>query len=445
MESSKEKKARILIEKIKEKVKPGEEEKKRVYGIGKKIEEKFKRIFKEQYVKLLGSVGKGTFLKGDVDFDIFIFYKPDISRKEMERQFFKRLKEERISYTIAYADHPYAKTKYLGYDVDLVPAYKIKKGQRILSPVDRSLFHYEYIEKNLKEEEKDEVRVLKLFLKNFNIYGSEIYVKGFSGYLCELLIIKYHSLINLLKSARTWRYPHIITFDSYKLKKGEMKKFENQPLIVIDPVDKNRNVASALSVENYARFVSIAKAFLNSPSLRFFKLQKAKIEKKQEENIYIIELPSPDKVKDIKLGQLKRMERALTNHLYSKGFLMNLNLSFEKGKTSYIVVSIYFKPSKRIIRGPMAWLNNVERFVKEHKDVILYKERFYASKSAEKVEKEIKDFLKGYKLKDYDGKKAKISSLKSWKKKKKGKAKEVIEEIEKEFARLRLITKSLAK
>jgi tRNA nucleotidyltransferase (CCA-adding enzyme) len=136
------------------------------------------------------------------------------------------------------------------------------------SAVDRTPFHVKYLEKHLKKNQSNEVRLLKKFLKSHNLYGADAKTEGFSGYLCELLIIKYKTFLNLLKSATKWKLQEIIDIENfYKKEEYEAVRriFKDQPLIVIDPTDKNRNVAAALSVENFYKFKKVSEEFLINP------------------------------------------------------------------------------------------------------------------------------------------------------------------------------------
>lgn len=101
-------------------------------------------------------------------------------------------------------------------------------------------------------------------MKNQGIYGAEIRVEGFSGYLCELLITHYDSFINLVKEAAKWEIPTIIDVESYHPKKDLTKVFTKAPMIVIDPVDKSRNVAAVVSSTSLSIFIFACRQFLKS-------------------------------------------------------------------------------------------------------------------------------------------------------------------------------------
>jgi tRNA nucleotidyltransferase (CCA-adding enzyme) len=64
-----------------------------------------------------------------------------------------------------------------------------------LSATDRTPFIH-YVKKRLGKTLQDDVRLLKKFMQGIKVYGAEIKTGGFSGYLCELLILHYGSFAN---------------------------------------------------------------------------------------------------------------------------------------------------------------------------------------------------------------------------------------------------------
>src|SRR5207244_3595868 len=93
---------------------------------------------------------------------------------------------------------------------------------------------------------------------------AEAKVLGFSGYLCELLVLKYGSFRGVLENSLSWRPTTVLELD-----RPPARTF-TEPLVVVDPVDPNRNVASAVGVEQMATFVHAARAYLQAPHERFF-------------------------------------------------------------------------------------------------------------------------------------------------------------------------------
>ena len=257
-----------------EKVTPTNEYRKKLDLIIKEIEEILKQQIKERKlpisIELVGSTAKDTFLQDNLDIDFFLlfptkFKKEDIAKNALSigRSFLKDTEE-------SYAEHPYLRGYHKNYYIELVPCYKIEQASQKLSAVDRTPLHTKYVKENLKENKKPEVRLLKQFLKGIGCYGAEAEVEGFSGYLCEIIIIKFGSFTNLIKKAQSWKPGEHLT-----LEEGNYPKFET-PLTFIDPVDSERNVASALSKETFDLFIKACKEYLKKPNITFFFPNKIK-------------------------------------------------------------------------------------------------------------------------------------------------------------------------
>jgi tRNA nucleotidyltransferase (CCA-adding enzyme) len=216
-----------------------------------------------------GSFGKGTNLKDSMDFDVFVLYPPSLPKEQfikegldLGQKIFKGYFWEK-----AYSQHPYIRGIIDGYKVEIVPAYKINPGDPIISAVDRTSLHLLFIEKNISASQKNDVRLLKYFMKKIGCYGANSEVSGFSGYLCELLILFYGDFLTLLKHSANWILP--IKFTLVKEQHINLERF-NDPLVVIDPVDNNRNVASAVEERQLNIFIAASRVFLENPNINFF-------------------------------------------------------------------------------------------------------------------------------------------------------------------------------
>ncbi|WP_406536573.1 CCA tRNA nucleotidyltransferase [Methanobrevibacter sp.] len=214
-------------------------------------------------VALVGSVAKNTALKGKSDIDIFIAFPLDTDKKFLKQKGLelahKCCDEFKSTPEHHFASHPYVTTHINDFEVDIVPCYAIEDGSQLKSAVDRTILHTRYVKANLKEGQEDEVLLLKRFMAMTGTYGSEFKVGGFAGYLCELLIIHYGTFENTLKKAINWKFGHSIDLENY----GTSKQF-NDPLIVIDPTDENRNVGAALRLEKLAEFIQSARNYIFS-------------------------------------------------------------------------------------------------------------------------------------------------------------------------------------
>jgi tRNA nucleotidyltransferase (CCA-adding enzyme) len=196
--------------------------------------------------------------------------------------------------------------------------------------VDRTPHHNTYILNNLAPPLSSEVRLLKQFCKSIGVYGSDLRTEGFSGYLSELLIIRSGSFLNLLRQAGNWEAGRVfIDLERHhKDRRPDVaRKYPSQPLIVIDPVDRNRNVAAALSPANFEKFKESAKAFLRGPSGKYFRPGKAvnvkslsKTLKQRKTKVVSIVFKRPDVVDDVIYPQMRRSARRLKSMLEDADF-----------------------------------------------------------------------------------------------------------------------------
>lgn len=226
-------------------------------------------------VSLVGSVAKNTALKGKSDIDIFIAFPLDSDKKYLKDKGLALAHKccDKFESTPQhhFASHPYVTTEIEECEVDIVPCYSIENGDQLKSAVDRTILHTRYVKANLSKSQEDEVLLLKRFMAMTGTYGSEFKVGGFAGYLCELLIIHYGDFEKTLKEAINWKFGHKIDIEGY----GTSKNFKD-PLIVIDPTDKNRNVGAALRLDRMAEFVQSARNYIFSDNKKdyFYPLKR---------------------------------------------------------------------------------------------------------------------------------------------------------------------------
>jgi tRNA nucleotidyltransferase (CCA-adding enzyme) len=261
-----------------------------------------------------GSFAKGTWLPGHADIDIFVKIKPSVGIEKFEEMGREIGSEALKSYgpKLRYSDHPYVEVFVKKVRVNVVPCYDVEQG-KWQSAADRSPFHTRYISSNFDDEKRRQARLLKKFLKSVGIYGAEISTEGFSGYVSEVLVLKYSSFENLLRAAADWQERQIIAVSDYD---SDFVRVSNSPVIIIDPVDSRRNLGTAISPESVAKFMLAARKFLEKPSLDFFKEGKYRRGTiKLLPNVLVVEFSHKKKSPDIIWGQLKRSLSAIAKQL----------------------------------------------------------------------------------------------------------------------------------
>ncbi|MEW5996698.1 MAG: CCA tRNA nucleotidyltransferase [Candidatus Micrarchaeota archaeon] len=365
------------LQNVLRKITPDEKEQGEVEGIAREVEVKIGELLPSGVRTMLtGSVAKGTFLSGEGDVDLFALFPHSYSKELM----FEEVKEAvdgaypKAKIEVAYAEHPYVKFYLDGKKIDVVPAYLMAEGERVRSAVDRSQLHTRYVLEEMRDEQKDEVRLLKRFLKANGLYGAEIKTLGFSGYLCELLVIAYGNFEGVLKAAAGWKTRVVLDPEKYYVKPEEaLARFPEQ-LVVVDPVDAERNVAAPVSVENFARFVEVCNRFLKNPSEEFFfpkKISDANIGKwMKERNFYGIEFTNEKIVDDVLWGQIRRVSSALGVFLEQSGFTVLGSHYYSDGKKTVLFFELKEKelPKEREMRGPLLKMNeDCGKFRSKHK------------------------------------------------------------------------------
>ena len=307
----------------------------KVYNLVEKEIQKYSEVIELEFG---GSYAKDTWLSKDADIDIFIKFKKSISEEKLEsiskKIGFESLKK--YSPYVRYSQHPYVEAKIKNTKINIVPCYDVKIGEW-KSAADRSPFHTKFMKKSLTLKMRNEVRVLKTFLKINGIYGAEIAKQGFSGYISEVLILEFGSFENLITSISNIKENQII---------GKTSKSFDTSIVVIDPIDSNRNLAAAISNENIGKFILISRALKEKPSLGFFKNKKQKISNKFWNNLLIIKFEFKSRSPDIIWGQIKRATSTLSTQLELEGFTVLRSKSYtDQQKEAYL---LFFLESTKI-------------------------------------------------------------------------------------------------
>ena len=343
---------------------------------------------------LAGSVARGTHIRGNSDIDIFLLFPRSVKESVVEKkglEIGKGIvdKKRNESYTDKYAEHPYTKVVLgdRGINVDIVPAYKIKNAEERGTAVDRTQLHNEFVNSNLNVRQRDEVRVLKAFLKAHGIYGAEARVEGFSGYLCELLIYHYGTFANLVTAMANLKLPLIINTGKSRDMNNEntasMLKLFGKRLIVVDPTDSNRNVAANVSDESLSRLVIASRNLIKSQSIDSFyrrggtdvysERKLAALRGALGADMYVLHFKVPEIANEIIWQQLKKARTRICELLSKNGFEPIISLQNVDGKDAvmgFFINSMQISSAK--VTGPTVEMADAaERFMKAHKKSML--------------------------------------------------------------------------
>jgi tRNA nucleotidyltransferase (CCA-adding enzyme) len=399
-----------LRRKVLEKYYPEEEEKKEQGELFNEISE---YIREEEGLNTFfaGSSGRGTFMKGDKDIDVFVLFPEDVEREELEQRGLeigeKVFEEFDGEYEVEYAEHPYTKGVIGGHEVEIVPCYDTDP-EDIQSAVDRSPHHAQWVRQNLTEEQREDVVILKAFLRAEGIYGSSLKTRGFSGYLCEILIHEYGGFRELLENASEWREREVVDPEDYHEEglPGELEeKFSDDSLVVVDPVDPERNVASVLTEENYCRFIFRSWKFLENMGLNFFEEDEVELDRfelkkeiKARGDFIVLEFPAIEEPDDIVYPQMRKAMKRIREVLQSHEFRV-FESGFHVGEKMRIFLEMESElPEIEHMKGPKVYhgTDHLEQFTEKYENTFVEGERLKAKTEREYTRSRelLKDFLK---------------------------------------------------
>lgn len=375
---------RIKVQVLK-KVSPSEAERRRVLSLADRLVKEVGAAANKAGVKVTvrveGSVAKDTWLKGEPDIDIFMRLPTSVPREALGSTCLSIAKEatKGSKQVERFAEHPYLEAFVDWVRINVVPCYDTKAGEW-LSATDRTPYHTDFVKPRLNDNLRNEIRVLKRFMKGIGVYGAEIKVGGFSGYLCELLILHHSSFANVLEVAANWQNPWILDYAGYyRGREDEIPKLFNESLVVVDPVDKGRNVASAVREERLMEFVAASRRFLQNSRLDFFyppstdaltAKQFIKDVKERGTALVFIKFETTKTVPDILWGQLYRTQRSLRNLVRQNDFsLINDAVWSDQEHLNLIVCELeqrYLPQLEKHLGPPVEKRRPTEDFLHKH-------------------------------------------------------------------------------
>ncbi|SIS11570.1 CCA tRNA nucleotidyltransferase [Natronorubrum thiooxidans] len=366
-----------VVDEVHDRIEPDTDEREHLRDVAARLIDSAETAAKERCpdadVLQVGSTARDTWISGDRDIDIFVRFPPEVDREDLERYGLEVGHETLPEGHEEYAEHPYVKGTVEGFDVDVVPCFRLESATEIRSAVDRTPFHTQYLEARLDDDLAADVRLTKQFLKGIGAYGSDLRTRGFSGYLTELLVWEYGGFRPLLEAAANWRPP--VELDPEEHARATF----DDPLVVIDPTDPERNVAAVCSAENVARFQHYARAFLAAPRVELFEPNEPEplTEADLREHIdrrgttpVVVRFAAPDLVDDQLYPQLQKSLDGITTGLDDRGFdVFRATAMADETAAILVELAVSERPAVERHEGPPVHVrNHAEGFYEAYAD-----------------------------------------------------------------------------
>jgi len=367
-----------------ERITPGEAEIKAVEEFCERTEGELTARLQEAGLEAVaevhGSAARGTWLKGERDIDVFIVLNSGYDRAVLPRGLDVVKAYVGEGWKEAYAEHPYIQAVVEGFDVEFVPCFRFDPRRGLISATDRTPLHTQFVNEHLTPAGCAEVRLLKRFMQGVGVYGAEVKVGGFSGYLCELLVIHFGSFEAVLGAASSWKRRKVVDITGDADPGGLRKRFR-EPLILVDPVDQGRNVASAVSDTALWTFAAAARAFLKGPAEKFFFPEEPVVDSSallealsgRDSSLLFVTVEDDDvDVPDVLWGQLYKAEKVIAKLLVKQEFRVIRSAAWSDEASRHILVfeleSATIPGVMRLKGPPVEMAESSERFLQAHID-----------------------------------------------------------------------------
>ncbi|MBI4147259.1 CCA tRNA nucleotidyltransferase [Candidatus Woesearchaeota archaeon] len=389
-------------------IKPNKEEEKQFITVTDSFLKALNSTLGAEAKAILGGSGaKGTWLSGNHDIDIFVLFdykKYADGSAELSGLLEKALKKAFPKEKIArlHGSRDYFQLSYQKLMFEAVPILKITKAEQACNITDISPLHSQWVNKHAAKS-KDDIRLLKQFCKANNLYGAESYIGGFSGYVLEILTAYYGSFEKVLKASQKWKEKEVIDPSKFYQTK-ELALFHinssklQSPLVVVDPVDKTRNAAAALSMERFLLFKEAAKKYLQRPAEEFFAKEKITIDSLQKKykgkgTLVFLTLSPAEGKEDVVGAKILKVFEFLQEKLCDFG-LIHGGRAWDKGQDAqlYFVAKKTELPAEEVRMGPpLKMTEYVEDFKKKNKNTFVESGRIKAKVKVEHPK--LKDFV----------------------------------------------------
>lgn len=378
-------------------------------------------------VVLGGSTAKGTYLAGDHDIDVFVRFDRQYDSSKISGLLGALLQKCFKDVTLVHGSRDYFHLLEGKFTFEFVPVLRVDSWEEAENVTDMSPLHVAYVREKIlaKPSLSDDIRLTKQFCKAAKVYGAESYIGGFSGHVIDLLIIYYGGFHALLRAASQWSARVVIDperrLDDPLTQMQEVKL--QSPLVIVDPVQHDRNSAAAVTAPALARFRQKAAAYLcasQSDQKTFFHivpLDPGDIAQAYPDSriIVVILSPVPGK-RDVSGAKCAKVYEFLLRESIESGFYP-LESQWEFSQTGALLVFVFAKDllSDLVehVGPPVHRTDDVRRFSDAHETVLSRDGRAVAIEK--RAFRDPLKFIKFCCTKSYVLERVKSAKVKEWK------------------------------
>ncbi len=230
------------------------------------------------FIEAQGSTGKKqTQLRGAADIDLFVGLKPEEYTTILDKPHQKRhhdidnlmnsmVKEwfapaitglDATNVQRAFSQHPYLSLKITDLEIDILGCFDIDSvtlsDNGPITAVDRTVHHTDYVANLLTDKKRDDARILKSFVRASHAYGDQCAVgrMGITGVSLELLAIFSETLDDAFDALEQLDHRPIDPLERSVTELRKNPAFRDDYIILIDPTDNQRNIASSFTPRAY--------------------------------------------------------------------------------------------------------------------------------------------------------------------------------------------------
>ena len=187
-----------------------------------------------------------------------------------------------------------------------------------------------------------------------------------------------------MRAASKFRYGEVVDIEKYYPDKKAVRALFTDPLIVIDPTDKHRNVAAALTPTRFSEFMELARDYCEKPGACYFvpdaattisKSEFTALLERRKTALYALSFKTPEYVADTVVPQLRKTMETIRSMLIKEEFQVHRSEVFMGPEHSIIIFELLVAELPNIIvrEGPPVWNHtNADKFVEKY----LHQEEF---------------------------------------------------------------------